>query len=241
MITTVLFDLDGTLLSMDTEGFTKYYFGLLTKKLEPYGFEPKELVSSVWTGIEAMVRNDGSVTNEVAFWDKFTSVMGSKAREYEYLFEEFYKVEFNNAQVVTGKDDKLVKLVHYLKGRGIRVILATNPVFPYIATENRIKWAGLEPEDFELITTYENTSFCKPNILYYEDIVKRAGLIAEECIMIGNDVSEDMPAKELGMKVFLLTRDLLNKHNKDISVYPNGGTDDLVKMLEKEMGISISL
>lgn len=241
MINAVLFDLDGTLLSMDTEGFTKYYFGLLTKKFEPYGFNAKELTESVWAGIGAMVKNDGQMTNEEAFWKKFESIMGERVRKYENLFEDFYKVDFNNAKVVTDKDDKLVKLVHFLKANGTRVILATNPVFPYIATENRIKWAGLEPEDFELITTYENTSYCKPNIHYYEDILKRTGLKAEECIMIGNDVSEDMPVTELGMKAFLLTRDLLNKENKDISVYLNGGTDELVKMLEKEMGIPISL
>jgi len=31
---------------------------------------------------------------------------------------------------------------------GFRVALATNPIFPAIATEKRIRWAGLTPEDF---------------------------------------------------------------------------------------------
>ena len=36
-ITTVLFDLDGTLLPMEVEHFTKTYFGLLAQKAAPYG------------------------------------------------------------------------------------------------------------------------------------------------------------------------------------------------------------
>ena len=40
-ITTILFDLDGTLLPMDQEAFTTGYFKLLAKKLAPYGYEPK--------------------------------------------------------------------------------------------------------------------------------------------------------------------------------------------------------
>ena len=35
-ITTVLFDLDGTLLPMELEEFTNTYFGLLAKKAAPF-------------------------------------------------------------------------------------------------------------------------------------------------------------------------------------------------------------
>lgn len=49
-------------------------------------------------------------------------------------------------------------------------MLATNPIFPKVATESRIRWAGLQPEDFELYTTYEKTCHCKPNPAYYTDI-----------------------------------------------------------------------
>lgn len=74
MITTVLFDLDGTLLPMDQDTFTHGYFKLLAAKLAPHGYEPKQLVEAIWTGTEAMVRNDGSRTNEAAFWNKFASI-----------------------------------------------------------------------------------------------------------------------------------------------------------------------
>ena len=58
-ITTVLFDLDGTLLPMDQEIFVKTYFSLLAKKLAPHGYEPEALINAVWAGTRAMVKNTG--------------------------------------------------------------------------------------------------------------------------------------------------------------------------------------
>ena len=115
----------------------------------------------------------------------------------------------------------------------MRFALATNPIFPAVATENRIRWAGLKPEDFEFYTTYETCRYCKPNPKYYEDIVEKLGVSAEECLMVGNDVTEDMIAETLGMKVFLLTDCIINKENKDISVYPHGGFEELIDYLKK--------
>ena len=148
MITTVLFDLDGTLLPMDQDAFTRGYFKLLAAKLAPHGYEPKQLVEAIWSGTEAMVRNDGSRTNEAAFWDKFASIYGKKARADEPLFVDFYANEFNRAQSICGHDPRTAEIVRSLQKRGYRVVLATNPIFPRIATENRIRWAGLEPDDF---------------------------------------------------------------------------------------------
>ena len=118
-----------------------------------------------------------------------------------------------------------------IKERGLRVALATNPIFPAVATESRIHWAGLEPEDFELYTTYENARYCKPNLSYYRDIAEQLGLAPEECLMVGNDVTEDMAAQALGMQVFLLTDCLINAGQKDISVYPSGGFPELQALI----------
>jgi FMN phosphatase YigB (HAD superfamily) len=118
-----------------------------------------------------------------------------------------------------------------LKSKGIRIVLATNPLFPAIATHSRARWAGLHPEDFELITTYENSRHCKPNPDYYRDILETLKVRPEECVMVGNDVGEDMIAGELGMQVFLLTDCLINKHNADISRYPQGSFDALLDFI----------
>lgn len=218
----VFFDLDGTLLPMDQDEFVKVYFKRLAVTMAPHGYRPDALIDAVWKGTEAMVRNDGNATNENVFWDKFASIFGEKARGDIPRFEEFYRTEFDAAKSVCGFDPLAGDAVRRLKGAGMRVALATNPIFPSVATFKRVGWAGLDPSDFELVTTYENTSYCKPNPNYYRDMLARLGMRPEETMMVGNDVAEDMVAARLGMPVFLLTNCLINKKEEDISKYPHG-------------------
>lgn len=231
MIKTILFDLDGTLLPMDQDIFVKSYFGDLAKKMVPHGYEPKQLISVIWAGVEAMVKNNGACTNEDAFWKCFGQIYGAEKLKDRPLFEEFYQVEFQNSQKVCGFTPESKKLVEDLKAAGYRVVLATNPIFPGAATKSRIRWAGLSPSDFEWYTTYENSTSCKPNLDYYGEILQKIGCEAGECLMVGNDVSEDMVARDLGMEVFLLTDCLINKNKVDISVYPHGSFPELRKKL----------
>ncbi len=230
-IKVVLFDLDGTLLPMDQDVFVKTYFGLLAKKLVPYGYEQEKLIQSVWAGTAAMVQNDGKRSNEERFWETFAEVYGVDAKKDIEVFEDFYRNEFAGVKDVCGYHPKAAETVRLLKEKGYRVALATNPIFPRIATSQRICWTGLTPEDFELFTTYETSNYCKPNLNYYEEVLERLGVTAQECLMVGNDVSEDMIAEKLGMKVFLLTDCLINKENKDISAYPSGSFEQLLECL----------
>ena len=230
-IQVIMFDLDGTLLPMDQEVFVKAYFGGLAAKLAPRGYEPKQLINSIWAGTKAMVKNNGAKTNAAVFWDAFSAIYGEQVRQDEPHFEEFYRTDFQKAKEVCGFDPKAAQTVHALKAAGYRIVLATNPIFPAIATESRIRWAGLEPEDFELYTTYENIGFCKPNPAYYQEIMARLGVKPEECLMVGNDVAEDMVAGTLGAKVFLLTDCLINSKDADISAYPQGSFDELMQYI----------
>lgn len=227
----ILFDLDGTLLPMDQDLFVKAYFKGLAAKLAQRGYEAQQLVKVIWAGTGAMIKNDGSCRNEEVFWKVFFDTYGQEAEKDRDFIEEFYKVEFQKVKEVCGFAPESAELIQALKEKGYRVILATNPLFPPVATESRVRWAGLNPEDFEFITTYDNSRYCKPNLEYYRDILERQGLKPEECMMVGNDVGEDMVTRELGMDVFLLTDCLINKENKDISVYPNGGFDELFHYL----------
>jgi len=224
----VLFDLDGTLLPMDQNKFMHAYFGGLSKKLVPYGYEPARLIDAIWRGSEAMVLNDGEKTNERVFWDEFIKIYGKEALEHYPVFEDFYINDFDKARTSCGFDPAAAPMVRELKRRGFRVALATNPLFPQEATKRRMQWAGLSEDDFELYTTYENSSFCKPNLKYYTEVIKKLGVSAEECLMVGNDVGEDMVAEKLGMKVFLVTHCLINKSETDISVFPNGDLSALL-------------
>lgn len=233
-LTTVLFDLDGTLLPMDQDTFVQAYFGLLARKLAPWDYPPRELIDAIWRGTAAMVQNDGSRTNEAVFWECFQSRFGPRVLEDMPLFEDYYRTDFEQVRSVCGYTDQAVRTVELCGELGLRTALATNPIFPAVATRARIRWAGLTPEHFELVTAYENSCSCKPNLLYYREVTGKLGVSPEECLMVGNDVQEDMAARELGMRVFLLTPCMINKQGKDIAQYPHGDFPELMRFLETE-------
>lgn len=228
MIKAILFDLDGTLLPMDQEVFVRDYLGRMAAFLAPHGYDPQLLTKALWAGTGAMVKNDGKVKNEDVFWYVFNTFLGKDAKQDEALFQEFYTTVFQQSKDSCGYNPMAAEAVREIQAMGYRVILATNPMFPAIATHSRIRWAGLNPEDFELITTYENSRFCKPNPDYYREILGKLLLDGAECLMVGNDAGEDMVAGSLGMKTFLLTDCLINRTGEDISQYPNGGFSELL-------------
>ncbi len=233
MIKAVLFDLDGTLLPMDQRIFAKAYFSGLMERVCPLGYTPDAFMQAMQAGIAAMIKNDSTRSNEAAFWEAFTAVSGKEILNHLDVFDAFYAERFDDIRAVCGYTPRAAACVRELRGSGLRIALATNPIFPAVATQKRIRWAGLEPEDFELYTTYESIGTCKPNPDYYRTVAARLGIEPAECLMVGNDVSDDMPAASLGMKVFLLTDCLINTPGADISAYPNGGFDELMEYIAK--------
>lgn len=231
-LNTILFDLDGTLLPMpDQELFLKAYMKALAGRIAPLGYEPKKLIDTVLRGTGAVIANNGEETNEKVFWKFFCGVFGEEALHHLPVFEEFYRNEFQQVSVTCGCDARAAKLIAALKEKGYRLVLATNPLFPAVATHSRVRWAGMRAEDFEWITTYENSSFCKPNVKYYEEILQQLALDPAECLMVGNDVGEDMVAGKLGMKTFLMTDCLINRVNEDIETYPHGSFAELERYI----------
>lgn len=229
---TCIFDLDGTLLPMpDQELFLDTYFKALAAKFVPHGFDPKKLVNAVWIGTKAMIENDGTITNEQRFWTTFSTLVGEQTGQMEPLFEEFYTKEFHQARSTTSTHPHAKECIQLLKKKGYTIALATNPLFPRVATYTRMNWAGLNPEDFDLITTYENSSYCKPNLEYYKEVMKSLGKEAKECIMIGNDVKEDMCAAQLGMDTYLLMDCLICPEDTDITGYRQGNFDELLAFI----------
>lgn len=221
-VTTVLFDLDGTLLPMDLDPFVAAYMQHMAQWMARRGLEPQPLTQAVLAGIGAMVKNDGSCTNEARFRQVFSQMVGEQSHRALTLFEEYYQNAFDDLRIHCGFQPAAREILDMVKAKWLRPVLATNPFFPAVATHRRIAWAGLKPEDFHYITTYENSCFCKPDPRYYEELLSKLALKPEECVMIGNDACEDTAAAKLGIPVFLLTDCLLNRYDLDYSAYPQG-------------------
>ncbi len=228
MIKAILFDLDGTLLPMEQDTFAAAYIRGLVTEAAKHGYAPTVMKDAILRGTYAMVKNDGTRTNEQVFWDTLASSVGEEILSKKHIFDEFYRTDFQKIKDVCGYLPEAREIISLAKERGLRVALATNPLFPAVATESRIRWAGLCPQDFELFTSYESSRYCKPSLDYYREVTERMGLSPEECLMVGNDVGEDMIAEELGMKTFLLTDCLINRQGADITKYDRGGARELM-------------
>lgn len=227
---TVLFDLDGTLLPMDMDEFTETYMRALASRFESLGYDKDKVINGVWAGVKAMIANEGYITNEECFWKTFEKFMAEDGKKLERRARaklekelvKFYQGDFQVARFNTQPDSIVKECVDMIKEKGYQVVAATNPIFPQVATTERLRWAGFEPEDFTLVTTYENACFCKPNLNYYRHLLKTIDKDPEDCLMVGNDVHEDMCASKLGMDVFLLDQCIINKYNEDTGNYKKG-------------------
>lgn len=230
----ILFDLDGTLLPMDLPTFQmtngKYMYAYIQKHSE--GYEREEFSKASWAAIYAMKGNDGKKLNLEVYYDTYAELLGDRIKKDFHYILEFYKNAYEPVKESCGFHPLAGPAIQQLKDTGVRLVLATTPWFPKDAIRSRITWAGVDPDAFEFYTTFDNSHYCKPNPGYYQEILDRLELEASDCLMVGNDVKEDMSAAEIGMNVFLMTEYLINKENKDISLYPHGGFDDLLAYIK---------
>ena len=220
---TVLFDLDGTMLPMDMKEFTDTYIFLLKNRLISAGYDADAIIAGIWVGMKAMVSNEGMITNDECFWKAFNTYITKGEgkpdlkfkRKLEKELTKFYKEDFGVARYVTHPNDVVAECIEILKNKGYQLVIATNPIFPEVATLERISWAGINAEDFSLITTYENSCYSKPNLKYYQFLLKTLDKDPEDCLMVGNDVHEDMCARQIGIDTFLIEDYVINEYNED--------------------------
>ncbi|EGL38906.1 HAD hydrolase, family IA, variant 1 [Parvimonas sp. oral taxon 110 str. F0139] len=228
----ILFDLDGTLLPLDEKLFVDIYFTELSKVFSAYNIESKKLVETIWTATGDMIKNDGKKTNEEVFWDRFESVIDADVSNVKGLLADFYANEFFNKVKRSSTENSLAKVaVELAKKNGRKVILATNPVFPEDALV-RLKWTGLDVDDFDYVTHYSNSSFSKPNPKYYLDLCEKFDVEPKDCLMIGNDEREDIfAASSIGMNCYLVTDYLNTAPDCEINC-EKGSFEDLIEKLK---------
>jgi FMN phosphatase YigB (HAD superfamily) len=123
--------------------------------------------------------------------------------------------------------------VKILKDKGYDIIIATNPLFPQKAIHHRVNWAGFNPEEFLYISTFEQNHYCKPQINYYKEVLEHTGKDAKDCIMVGNDVQEDLIASKLGMKTYLITDNLLHRTEEEIQSDYIGTYEDFLNFVKE--------
>ncbi len=226
-ITTILFDLDGTLLPLDQEAFMYGYFDLFARHCTLLGYDAAMASKGLLAGLEAMMgEGDGTSTNKERFDRSFSLVSGIDSESFNTRFAPFYDEVFDQLRSTSTQSEHARQVVEYLTDKGYELVLATAPLFPWQATHARLRWAGLDPALFKTITTYEHCTYTKPHLRYYEQLLNEIDRRSEACLMVGNDVDEDMVVQALGMDAYLVTDCLINRSRSAIDGLMSGSLND---------------
>ncbi|MGE5559949.1 MAG: HAD family hydrolase [Chloroflexota bacterium] len=232
MLKAILFDLDGTLLDCDTDLFLVHYTKLLAEAMAEH-IPPQLLVKQLMASTEAMVRNlDSQTTNREAFNADFFPRVNRRRDDLEPLFEQFYRERFPSLRSRAKRKPAARRIVEAASRRGWDIVVATNPVFPLIAIEERMRWAGVDGLPWKLVTSYEMMHYCKPNPEYYQEVAALIGRRPEECLMVGNDTLEDLIARKLGMWTFLAEENMIDRGAKGLQPHLRGQLADLLPLID---------
>jgi FMN phosphatase YigB (HAD superfamily) len=204
---------------MNTRQFEHGYFNTLSDFVAD--LLPKEtFVKYLMKSTNDMVQNPGLRTNREVFLESFGAFVGMDAVDlYEQRFYDYYAGPFNQLREVVSPVETIIADVASLKEKGYTLVIATNPLFPMSAVESRIRWAGLDPQDFVYISSFEENKFCKPQLGFYEEILKKLDLEASHCLMVGNDVEEDLVTQKLGFETYLISNHKIQR--SDIAFIPD--------------------
>lgn len=239
MIKAVLLDLDDTLLVNSPDRFTEAYLGALASYLEAeHGIESiaASLLAATWATIQA---NDPLTTNAETFFAAFEPHLSVDRAAFDVAVAAFYAGVYPGLRRITQQKAAARPLVEWLLAQGYSVVVATNPFFPREAVEQRLAWAGLPVRDvpFALVTHLENMHYTKPHPTYYEEILARIGVQADEAVMVGDDWANDIePAHAAGLNTFWITPDASRQLPEGSTFEPDGsGTlDDFACLVQEQ-------
>ena len=231
MISTLLCDLDNTLLTNDMRRFIRAYLALLGEHLEAFA-EPEGMVAALMAGTQAMLANERpEQTLRQVFDEVFYPSLHLDPQAVRGAIEDFYVRRFPELRVHTQPVATAPELVRLAFERKWKVAVVTNPLFPSTAIEQRLDWAGLPPRanPFDLITSYEESHFAKPHPEYLAEALAHLGSQPEETLLVGDDLEMDIrPAQRLGLRTFWVTGEMRRSGDGSLSA---GSLADLYQAL----------
>jgi FMN phosphatase YigB (HAD superfamily) len=197
----VLFDLDGTLLDLDIDAFLRRYFAALSE-LSARHFPGVDMLPAILAATGTMQSPHPGQTNRETFDADVLLRTGVDLEKSWDVFDDFYRDTFPSLGDGYGPVSGGREAVEAARSLGLRVAVATQPIFPRAAIEHRLAWAGLAGVEFDAVTTYEIMHACKPLGAYFRETAAMIGCEPAECVMVGDDRSLDLPAADIGMRTF---------------------------------------
>lgn len=235
MIKTILFDLDDTLLGNDMDVFLPPYFALCGEFGRQY-LPGDEFIHALLRASRSMVEDvDPQVTNNEVFWAHFSRMTGLNYDLVAADFDNFYRDEFEQLQGFTRHTPLAAQIMDWCFDRDLKIVIATNPMFPQRAVESRLSWAGIPVSyyPYALVTTIENMHATKPHTAYYNEILEEVGCLPNEALMVGDNIINDIePAAELGLFTYWIELPGVELP-QEVTPTAQGSLEDLVQRLNE--------
>ena len=231
----IFFDLDGTLLPVETGVFLRGYNKKLAEFVADKCDDCESFAIALDDAFKAMLEPEHRCLNAEIFWQVFKNHAGDCADAWCELVDRFYKEAFNSIGDDYKSNPNASKVVRILKDKGYPLMLTTQPLFPISAVHNRLDWCHVAPENFDYITTYDNSRLSKPHALYFQDCLDKAGVESHEVLMVGNHTVEDLGCLEIGINAYIITDYMCNPANLDLESCAGvefGTMDDFVEYVQ---------
>lgn len=228
----ICFDLDGTLLPMELDGFMQAYFQSLGSYVARFGVATEDFSAGMKAGIKAMAAHDDGRPNSDAFWEGFLSCVDREVVDWEGELATFYDQAFGAIGSDVVPSPAAARAVNALAAKGYPLVLTTMPMFPRRAVEWRLQWAGVNSALFSRITSFENSTSVKPKLAYYAENLAALGVSGSDVLMVGNNTKEDLAFMGLGADAFLVTDLLLDPIEFDVSTVCNGTLEEFADWAE---------
>lgn len=231
MTLTLLLDLDDTLLNTNLQSFMPAYFQALANELTPQ-IESTRMFRALISGMQKMNESDDfSKTLKQVFDAEFYPQLNMEQGTLDSAIENFYDTIFPTLQNLTSPKEGAKEFIEWAMQKKYRIAIATDPLLPTKATHHRLRWAGFDPNQFEIISTYDNFHFSKTFPAYYAEVLGKMGWDDSPVLMVGNDVDRDiLPAKKLGLKTYLVDAEPASKSGREAD--SAGSILDLISWLE---------
>ncbi len=230
-IEAILFDLDGTLLNVEMDAYISGYVRGLARHFSDLANHCRFADTVVASAFDLLNANQGEQTMEELFLTLIEERLGIDGTLFRDRLNQFCNNGLQCLAPLVRPFPLVRKILQECFDSGLRVIIATNPVFPLPVVEARLKWGQLDDFPFELITSYENCRFCKPHRQYFVDILHSQGLSPQQAIMVGNDTEYDLPAQRVGLTTFLLDTCLIDRNNRSAHADFYGSHQDLLELV----------
>ena len=238
-ISVVGIDLDGTLLELSDQFIAQYLLKVDQWVASRLRMEPV-LAKAIWeTTVWACSLDHGPTLLEDAFFERLCSLIKISREDIKEVFQMFYQEVFPELQRLSHPIVGAMGFLTQIQALGLKVVLLTSPVFPRIAIDERLRWAGIEGFPFDWISSLEVVHAAKPHPAYYLGAAKTLDIAPSNWLMVGNDLEQDIrPARVSGMHTWWVSDGRFDYAVPDEDVL-KGPLHDVIPYLKAHLSLAI--